>query len=461
MHQNHLRPLARATGLMLAAALAPAALLAQTPAATPSSEREQALEARIATLERMVSELIAQQAAAPPPAVAQAPSTPAAAPAPGAAPPAPPIQSTAINTAGWPGTRFSFGGFIKLEAVATGTDGGEIADGSNGRLLYAPSLTPVGNADEGADLDATAQFSRFWFSADSAMPDGTPLKGYLEFDLFGSALGAEATTNTYGVTVRHAYASWGKWLAGQTWSNFQDPASLVDTIDLIGATDGTIFVRQAQLRYTTGPWAFSLENPETTVGSFRGNGARISSDDNRLPDLTARWTRKGDWGHLSVAGLLRELRHETTTGIDDAQAGYGVSITGRRVIGGGDDLRFGLTAGRGISRYVGLGIAPDVLLDARNDLDAIAMVAGFAGVRHVFNPTLRGNLYGSLASFDNDTAASGTGATEKVGSIAANVIYSPYPKLDIGIEGRLGRRWLENGAEGDLARLHFHVKYAF
>lgn len=456
MHRHHVQPAARAGALLLAAALAPAAVIAQAPGAS-ATPREQALEARVTELERMVRELLAKQAA---PAATTATPAPAA-PAPGAAPPPPPIQTTTISPAGWPGTRFSYGGFIKLEAVATGTDGGELPDGSNGRLLYVPSATPVGSADEGTDLDATAQFSRFWFSADSAMPDGTPLKGYLEFDLFGSALGAEATTNTYGVTLRHAYASWGRWLAGQTWSNFQDPASLVDTIDLIGATDGTIFVRQAQLRYTTGPWAFSLENPETTVGIFRGNGARISSDDNRLPDVTARWTRKGDWGHLSVAGLLRELRHETTTGIDDASAGYGLSITGRRVIGGADDLRFGLAAGRGISRYVGLGIGPDALLDARNGLEVVDMVAGFAGVRHVFNPKLRGNLYGSLARFDNDAAISGTGATEKVGSIAANLVYSPYPKLDIGIEGRLGRRWLESGAEGDLARLHFHVKYAF
>lgn len=456
MHRHHIQPAARAGALLLAAALAPAAAIAQTPGAS-ATPREQALEARVTELERMVRELLAKQAA---PAATTATPAPAA-PAPGAAPPPPPIQATTISPAGWPGTRFSYGGFIKLEAVATGTDGGELPDGGTARLLYVPSATPVGSADEGTDLDATAQFSRFWFSADSAMPDGTPLKGYLEFDLFGSALGAEATTNTYGVTLRHAYASWGPWLAGQTWSNFQDPASLVDTIDLIGATDGTVFVRQAQLRYTTGPWAFSLENPETTVGSFRGNGARLSSDDNRLPDVTARWTRKGDWGHLSVAGLLRELRHETTTGIDDASAGYGLSITGRRVIGGADDLRFGLTAGRGISRYVGLGIGPDALLDARNGLEAVDMVAGFAGVRHVFNPKLRGNLYGSLARFDNETATSGTGATEKVGSIAANLVYSPYPKLDIGIEGRLGRRWLESGAEGDLARLHFHVKYAF
>lgn len=471
MYRKPVIPRTRAVGLVLAAALAPCSLLAQAPAA-PATAREQALEARVSELERMVRELLARQAAAAPGAApaastadAAAPSAPSAVAAvaakPPVAPPPAPIQATAINTAGWPDTRFSFGGFIKLEALATTTDGGEIPDGSAARLLYLPGATPAGQPDEGVDLDVSAQFSRFWFASDSALADGTPLRAYLEFDLFGSALGNQVNTNTYGVTVRQAWASWGPWLAGQTWSNVQDTASLVDSIDLIGATDASVFSRQAQLRYTSGAWSFALENPETTVGSFRGNGARLSSDDNRLPDLTARWTHKGDWGHLSVAGLLRELRHETTTGIDDAGAGYGVSITGRRVLGGADDLRFGFTAGRGISRYLGLGIAPDAILDARNRLEAVDMLAGFAGLRHAFNPKLRGNVYGSLASFDNDVALSGTGATEKVGSIAANLIYSPHPKLDVGVEGRLGRRWLESGTEGDLARLHFHVKYSF
>ena len=44
-----------------------------------------------------------------------------------------------------------------------------------------------------------------------------------------------------------------------------------------------------------------------------------------------------------------------------------------------------------------------------------------------------------------------------------NLVYSPFPRVDVdvGLEGRLGRRWLESGAEGDLARLHFHVRYNF
>lgn len=455
MHRPSSNPSTRAAGLLLAAALLPPAALAQASTEPAPGAREQALEARVAELERMVRELLAKSSAAP------AATTPAPAPAPGAPPPPPPIQASTINTAGLPGTRFSYGGFIKLEAVASNTDGGELPDGGAARLLYIPAATPVGAADEGSDLDMSAQFSRFWFAADSSLPDGTALRGYLEFDLFGSAIGNETATNTYGLAVRHAWASWGPWLAGQTWSNFQDPASLVDSIDLIGATDGSVFVRQPQLRYTKGEWSFSAENPETVFSPRLGNSAKLNSDDNRLPDVTARWTRKGDWGHVSVAGLLRELRHETTTGIDDATTGVGVSLTGRRVLDATNDLRYGVTVGRGISRYIGLAIGPDAILDAGSRLEAVDTRAGFVGWRHVFSPKLRGNLYAAASLFDNDVAIAGAGATEKVGSISANLVYSPNPKLDLGAEFRLGRRWLENGTEGDLSRLHLHAKYSF
>jgi len=55
----------------------------------------------------------------------------------------------------------------------------------------------------------------------------------------------------------------------------------------------------------------------------------------------------------------------------------------------------------------------------------------------------------------------GGAVTERVQSFHANLIYSPLPKLDIGAELIWGRRSLENEAEGDLRRLHTHVKYSF
>jgi DcaP outer membrane protein len=261
------RPLTLSLAICLLAPglFVPSAAFAQN--AAPA--REEALEARVAELEKIVQQLLAQQL------LAQRPAQPAPADAKPKSQTAQ-IQSTPILTAANPDTRFSYGGFVKLDAMVTDTNSGEIPDGSVGRLFYLPSSIPVGGANESSDTDMGAQFSRFWFAADSDSDSGHKLKGYLEFDLFGggSINGNEVATNTYGVSVRHAYVSWtnpagGQWLAGQTWSNFQDVAALPDSVDFIGPTEGTVFVRQAQVRYTKGPWFFSVENPETTITPYR------------------------------------------------------------------------------------------------------------------------------------------------------------------------------------------------
>jgi hypothetical protein len=443
-----------AAALMLAL-LAPGAALAQ-------SAKEAELEARVAQLEQMVQQLLAQQQQTQ----AQVQQVQATQPAPAADSGKPKIQSTPINTAANPGTRFSYGGFIKMDAMLTDTTGGEIPDGSVGRMFYVPSQIPVGGANEGTDADFGAQFSRFWFAADTDMDNGEKVKAYLEFDLFGggntSFLGNEVSTNTYGLTVRHAYVNYGKWLAGQTWSNFQDTAALPDSVDFIGPTEGTIFVRQAQVRYTNGPWSVSVENPETTVTPFRNSGARINSDDNSAPDVTARWLTKGDWGHFTIAALLRQFKYENpATATNATTTGGALSVSGKFNLGKDDDIRYMASGGSGIGRYLGLGIASDTVLDATNDLEAIDGYGGFVAWRHAFSSKLRGNLFYSMAAFDNDKALTGFNVTERSQSWHANLIYSPFPKLDVGAELIWGQRSLEGDADGDLRRIHAHVKYNF
>lgn len=433
---THARRTAPSLALALALA-APGLALAQDAGAGD-------LEARIAQLERMVAqlkgELDARKAAA------------AAAP-----PAAPPLQSTPILPAANPGTRFSMGGFIKFDAMVTDTSNGEIADGSAGRLFYLPSAIPVGGPDEGTDYDSHAQFSRLWFGADTDL-DGHKLKAYLEMDLFGGALGNEIATNTYGVTIRHAYVAWDRWLAGQTWSNFQDAAALPDAVDFIGPTEGTIFVRQAQLRYTNGPWSFSIENPETTFTGYL-SGVRGSSDDNLAPDLTLRYLHKAGWGHVTLAALARQLKVENCGA--DSDTAFALSLSGRYNLGANDDLRYMLSGGRGIGRYLGLALGPDAMVAADGSIHALDGYGGFVAWRHVFSPKLRGNVFYSHAAFDNDVALTGSGVTESSRSIHANLIWTPLPKVDIGAEFIHGTRRLENGSEGDLDRLHMHVKYSF
>jgi hypothetical protein len=216
------------------------------------------------------------------------------------------------------------------------------------------------------------------------------------------------------------------------------------------------------VRYTKGPWSFSAENPETTITPFRNIGARISSDDNLMPDLTARWQKKGDWGHVSVAGMLRQFKHENpAAGIDDTSTGAAASVSGKFNLGKSDDIRYMVSAGRGIGRYLGLGIASDTVLDAGGNLEPIDGYGAFAAWRHAFSPKLRGNVFYSMAHFDNDKALTGLGVNERAQSFHANLIYSPMPKLDVGAELIWGQRSLENEQDGDLRRFHTHVKYSF
>ena len=220
-------------------------------------------------------------------------------------------------------------------------------------------------------------------------------------------------------------------------------------------------MRQAQLRYTKGPWSFSAENPETTITPYL-TGARIASDDNNLPDFTARWINKGEWGHFTVAGLLRQFKYQNVAaGIDESATGGALSVSGKFNLGSHDDLRYMVSGGSGIGRYLGFGLGSDTLTNADGSLEPLDGIGGFVGWRHAFSPKLRGNLMLSAAQYDNDAAISGLGVTESAQSWHANLIYSPLPKLDIGAELGWGQRTLESGADGDLRRLHTTVKYSF
>ncbi|HUH90075.1 MAG TPA: DcaP family trimeric outer membrane transporter, partial [Lysobacter sp.] len=353
------------------------------------------------------------------------------------------------------------GGMVRVDAMATHTSDGDIAKGTAGRDFYVPGAIPVGGEGVDTYLDSHAKFSRLWFDASTELDSGDKLGARFEMDFFGGALGNTAATNTYGTTVRHAYLTWNRLLIGQTWSNFMDTAALIDSVDFVGPTDALVFVRQPQIRYTHGPFAVSLENPETTVQPA-GGGARVISGDNSVPDLIARYTRKGDRGHFSVAGMVRQLKYEPVAGNPDSATGFAATVSGLVKLGEYTDLRYQATGGEGFGRYIGLAtVQQDAMADANGNLDALGGWAAYAGLRHVFNPTVRGNIFYAHSQWDNDTALTGFGVTRRVQSAHANLIWSPVPKLDLGIEAIWGERTLESGTDGELIRLHTMARYTF
>jgi len=429
-----------------------AAMVGIPAAAWSQTAKEQELEARVAELEKLVQQLAAEKKAAPAPAAA-----------PAAAPPAKPIQASTITPNAAPGTTFVVTGFVKADAIWTDTSDGELADSSVGRDFYVPSTIPIGapQNDEGTDLNAHVKQSRFNFGTDTILEGGDKLMTRFEVDFFGSITGDQRISNTYAPVVRHAYVQWRNWLVGQTWSNFMDVATLPESVDFIGPTDGTTFVRQPQVRYTAGGLSLSAENRETTILPYDVAGvagARIISDDGYAPDLTARYAWKGDWGHVALAGLLRELTHETAT-IDDSTWAGSLSLSGKFNFGK-DDIRWMALYGN-LGRYVGLNFATDAVLDANGNLDSLDGYAGFIAYRHMWTDRLRSTFTYALQEYDNESILGNSAANKSSSSWNVNVFYSPIPKLDIGAEYRQATAERENGDDGDLDRLQLTTKYSF
>jgi hypothetical protein len=87
--------------------------------------------------------------------------------------------------------------------------------------------------------------------------------------------------------------------------------------------------------------------------------------------------------------------------------------------------------------------------------------AGFAAWRHTWTNSLRSTLAYSTAYIATDEQAVGELATERTQSWRVNLIYSPFPRLDLGAELSWAQRELSGDGEGDLKRLQTTVKYTF
>ena len=124
-------------------------------------------------------------------------------------------------------------------------------------------------------------------------------------------------------------------------------SALAEAADFGGPLNAAAFIRQGQIRYTQGNFQVAVENPESDKGD--------PSQDS-MPDIIAKYTFKGDWGNVSIAGLARQLN--TLGGNSESAFGYG--IAGKINTFGKDDLRFQYHGGE-TGRYVGVVAARDLV----------------------------------------------------------------------------------------------------
>ncbi len=368
-------------------------------------------------------------------------------------------------------TTIKLGGYIKMVASASRFSDGEVATNSLGRDFYLPQVIPTGGGAAQKVEDFTAKQSRFWLNLDTAV-GGQSVKGLVEVD-FQTApgtQGSQRTTNGYNLALRRAWMQVGRVTIGQDWSSFQYTGALPESTDFVGATEGTVFVRQPLIRYSM-PLAqgmtlhASIEEPESGTATV-GSPALMENGDDRLPDFAARLAYTGKIGEGSLALLARQVRVDNA-GVAADTFGWGVSAGGKIWLNEKktSDVRAMVTYGHNASRYIGLNFAPDAVYDpATNQLESVNVIAALAAARIAIAPGWRINVMGSYQHVDYADAL-GTLAiasyNKQAWSAAANLFYSPVKHVDLGIEYRHGERELVSGADGALDRIEFAAKYSF
>lgn len=323
------------------------------------------------------------------------------------------------------------------------------------------------------EFDAHVKQTRLVVNTDTPV-DGRTVTAHIEADFQTSpgTQGSERTTNGYNFALRRAFITFDNWTFGQEWSNFQNPTVLPEAADFVGVTEGTIFIRQMQVRYTRQltdalTLALALENPET-ASHTPVSAVMTENDDDHLPDATARlvWTPR--FGQFSLAGLVRQLSIDSPQ--DKARKfGWGASLAGRIPFGkdGPYDVRFMFTYGHGASRYIGFNYAPDVIyvvdpLTGAARLHPVSVWAGFIAFRIGFSDQLRSNIMAAFQDVDYPSHVLAPGeANELARSFGVNLFYSPVKPLDLGIEYRYGQRKILNGRKGSLNRVQVVAKHAF
>lgn len=355
-------------------------------------------------------------------------------------------------------SQIQFGGYVKLDAMLSQYGDGDPGAGSLGRDFYIPGTVPTGGESESPKLDMHARETRFFVKGNQDV-EGHKITTYLEMDLMTGADGDERVTNSYKPRLRHAFVQFDNWLFGQTWTTFQNVDALAENLDFIGPTEGTVFARQAMVRYSRGNWQFSAENPETTVTTV---GGRVVTDDGAMPDVVARYKFGAGRAELVVAAIARQLSYEDSTlDIDSNETSVGVSFSGKMGVGTANDIRFMLTSGKGLGRYIGVNAANGAYLNGQGELEAVNSTSGFISYRHLWNEQWRSNFTISAFSADQDDLPAGYSDTETSQSLHVNLLYSPIASVTTGVEAIAAKRKMNSGAEGDLNRLQFSAKYSF
>ncbi|MEP1213652.1 MAG: DcaP family trimeric outer membrane transporter [Marinobacter sp.] len=300
--------------------------------------------------------------------------------------------------------------------------------------------------DDSQDVDghfgAAASQSRIGVKATNS--DGVMVN--IEGDFMGADYKGGA------LRLRHAYGSYNGILAGQTWSNYNSFVGTTSTLDFDGVAGVAGFgSRTAQLRYTTGPLSFSIEDPK---------GGGFDDSKNGMPALTARLEDGTGNFSYSAAALVKQNEYDDPVNdTDDSAMGY--AVFGAASMGLSDmiTIRGAINYTDGANAYLYRSGGDDAYIDANGDLETISGMGGTIGASLSLGGGRTINATYGMTKLDVDDLNDPT-AGETNTNAFINYQWIPIENVMMGIE--YGYYNAENqGGDDDANRLMFAAQYNF
>lgn len=273
--------------------------------------------------------------------------------------------------------------------------------------------------------------------------NGAPMAAKLEIDFYGYT-----PEKRNKPRLRQAYAEYGGWLVGKTWSTFMDLDGLPETVDFNGPI-GAPFSRRVMLRYAWGDadkgykWTVALEQAKDQFGG--------GSSGEKLPIFVARVDKTLANGAYNVRVMSHEKRSPT-----DSKRGYGFGVGGRYKLSAKDTVmaQYARVDGDIDMLYGSNGYSINPVSGALSFDKNQGIVLGYA---RVFSEQLRSNVALGLNRGQTAQAIDNRSLTQ----LFANLIYTPVKSLDLGLEFIYGQRKNFTSEVGTMRRFDLMARYSF
>ncbi|MDH5196037.1 MAG: porin [Gemmatimonadota bacterium] len=339
--------------------------------------------------------------------------------------------------------------------------------------VVRPTKLPAYQDEYGKDGHFFASVRQSRLGVRGYIPTGLgELKTIFEFELYGT--GADAGQTTF--RLRHAWGELGQIGAGQTSSPFMDPDVFPNSLEYWGP-NGMVFFRNVQLRWTPmrgdGTLMFALERPGAS-GDQGVYADRVELQNVKgrfpLPDLSAQYRRTGKWGHVQLAGIVRQIKWddmlEDQYDLNGSATGWGVNLSSNFKIKD-DVVRLQAVYGEGVQNYmndapVDIGIQSNPGNTARPiEGKALPILGLVAFYDRTWSGKWSSTVGGSMIDINNSDGQAAD-AFHRGSYALVNLVHYPVPGVMMGAELQYGRR--ENKSDGwtsDDVRVQFSFKYNF